>query len=483
MENKHLEKIDDSKKEITFEKFDKLGRKEFADRLTTIITKFYPFHDEASVLSLNAKFGAGKTTFLEMWKNQLTEDGFSVISINAWETDFDDEPLIPIISALLDGIPDDKKIVEAITAEAITALKETLAFIAFAANDGISHVTGVDVGKTIKKVDGNTDSENIEAIGNKLYEKYSFKMEAYKTLKLNLSTYIEAMPKKPLIIFVDELDRVRPNYSVKFLEAIKHIFSLQGVCFVLAVNREQMEASVRQLYGDIDFENYYRRFITREVELTEAKNLDLMPFILSQADRFLNRAESAGINFAIRQQSNFSVFTSTVCNIFNLAPREIETLFRMFSQLMAVEKSQETAKESWINGSILLIAIFIKNRSLYNRIGAGLVSTQELYEYIKGLNLSGVQNKIAGNLFVMTAISCSMQRGNQDELNEITDIYCRHGSPEYSDEEPEERESRRLDILNGLSKYLNEDGWGGIPTTPVFQEIYTLIEEWQPFLK
>ncbi|MCA9465118.1 MAG: hypothetical protein KC643_06695 [Nitrospira sp.] len=65
--------------QLTFQSFDKFQRKQFADRLTTVIAKFYLFHDEAFALSLNAKFGSGKTTFLKMWQNQLKEDDFTVM--------------------------------------------------------------------------------------------------------------------------------------------------------------------------------------------------------------------------------------------------------------------------------------------------------------------------------------------------------------------------------------------------------------------
>jgi len=58
-------------KEYSFDSFDKFNRKPFAERLTRVLTKFYPFYDEAFVLSLNARFGSGKTTFLKMWKHDL----------------------------------------------------------------------------------------------------------------------------------------------------------------------------------------------------------------------------------------------------------------------------------------------------------------------------------------------------------------------------------------------------------------------------
>ena len=239
--------------QITFKDFDKFQRKDFADRLTTVISTFYPFYNDAFVLSLNAKFGAGKTTFLKMWQHQLEEDGYKCIYINAWKTDFDDEPLVPIISALLDGITTGKGV-----KKLKTALRGTLGTVALAGNNLLDHVTGINVHDIGQKVEEDIKAKDIQAIGEELYKGYSFKKDAYSTLKSELATYIENIDQKPLVIFVDELDRVRPDYSVKFLEAIKHIFSLQGVCFVLAVDRDQLEAAVRQLYGNIDFENYYR---------------------------------------------------------------------------------------------------------------------------------------------------------------------------------------------------------------------------------
>lgn len=90
----------------TFDGYDKFNRKEFADKLTKTIKTFYPFYDDAFVLSLNAKFGSGKTTFLEMWKHDLEREkhNMEVIYINAWKSDFDDEPIVPIISSILKHI-------------------------------------------------------------------------------------------------------------------------------------------------------------------------------------------------------------------------------------------------------------------------------------------------------------------------------------------------------------------------------------------
>src|SRR5690606_33038946 len=42
----------------------------------------------------------------------------------------------------------------------------------------------------------------------------------------------------PLFIFIDELDRCRPLFALELLEALKHLFSIEGIVFVLGLNTE-----------------------------------------------------------------------------------------------------------------------------------------------------------------------------------------------------------------------------------------------------
>jgi len=73
-----------------------------------------------------------------------------------------------------------------------------------------------------------------------------------------------------IIVFVDELDRCRPSFAVELLERLKHFFDVPRVAFVIAVDRPQLESSIRSTYGpDIDAENYLRRFFNLRVQLPE----------------------------------------------------------------------------------------------------------------------------------------------------------------------------------------------------------------------
>jgi len=52
----------------------KLNRQKYAEALTNILTTY----TEGFVLSINNKWGTGKTTFVKMWEKSLMNEGFIV---------------------------------------------------------------------------------------------------------------------------------------------------------------------------------------------------------------------------------------------------------------------------------------------------------------------------------------------------------------------------------------------------------------------
>lgn len=175
---------------LTFANDDKFERKQFADRLTKVISTFYPYADDAFVLSLNASFGSGKTTFLEMWKHELESQGYKVIHINAWATDFDDEPFIHIASTLLDELAKDTK-----AEKTKSALKTALGATALIANNLLEQAIGVNVQTIAKDIEADKNSADLQKIGDEIYKEFSFKKKAYEVLKAQLAEYINKLEK------------------------------------------------------------------------------------------------------------------------------------------------------------------------------------------------------------------------------------------------------------------------------------------------
>ena len=97
-------------------------------------------------------------------------------------------------------------------------------------------------------------------------EKYEKSKQILKEFKENLSKLAECYSStnetKPLIIFIDELDRCRPNFAIEVLEKAKHLFNVDNIIFILAADKSQLAHSIRAVYGQgLDVNGYLRRFI------------------------------------------------------------------------------------------------------------------------------------------------------------------------------------------------------------------------------
>ena len=64
-----------------------------------------------------------------------------------------------------------------------------------------------------------------------------------------------------LVVYVDELDRCKPTFAVKFLERIKHYFEHENITFVFSVNIAELTHTIQRYYGDgFDAGRYLNRF-------------------------------------------------------------------------------------------------------------------------------------------------------------------------------------------------------------------------------
>ena len=84
--------------------------------------------------------------------------------------------------------------------------------------------------------------------------------QAIGDFKAGIERALEALAQAeavtlPMFVFVDELDRCRPNFAIELLEGIKHLFGINGVCFVVATNMAQLSESVKAIYG-VNFDGY-----------------------------------------------------------------------------------------------------------------------------------------------------------------------------------------------------------------------------------
>lgn len=236
---------------------DLLNRKQYADVLTQIVKNT----EDGFTLSINADWGYGKTTFVKMWDAMLQSEGYKTIYFNAWESDFVADPMMALIDGLRSGfeeqdLPQEKlQFSKAFWTVATKLVKLVLQWqvigeVAEIFQDGIK--------ECLEDKDDLQKSLSIKKLVN------DFREQLAKSAK-------DIGGDKPLIIFVDELDRCRPDYAVQMLERIKHFFAIDNIIFVLSIDKKVLCKSIEAVYGGlkIDTEAYLRRFVDIEFDLPE----------------------------------------------------------------------------------------------------------------------------------------------------------------------------------------------------------------------
>jgi hypothetical protein len=263
---------------------------------------------------------------------------------------------------------------------------------------------------------------------------------------------------------------------------MKHIFFFFFLCFVIAVNREQMHQSLRELYGEIDFDNYYRRFITREVSLPQIKNLDLQPFIKQLSREFFDEKRADGIRYPFppEKQKRILWFMGLTCSAMNLTARQIESCFIIFSQFMAIEREQVEARLDAIDAVIFLISLSIKNPDIYHATGQDTVSPKDMGAFIANLQYDSTHQN-DNKVYLARLVFSSMLRENEDNKNvEIANAYLEIDR-RLTDNSSEDLSEIRRNVIRSLAKQI--DDFCDIPQESRFQDIYKRLEAWKDFLE
>lgn len=292
-------------------KNDLLNRKAPAEALTRLVQSF----EGPCVLAVDADWGNGKTTFVNMWGQSLINQGFPLVDFNAWETDFSGNPFLALSAEITDGLercglPGGKS--EELKRQAAAMLRSALpgAFAAGAAAVGLNPHAGKEIAAALEAAVDARQSEYTKA------KKSRAKFE--KALKAAVNELAQEQKGRPLIVMIDELDRCRPSYAVELLEAAKHFFSVDGIVFVLAINRSELVHSIQGLYGGgCDADGYLHRFIDVEVRLPDS---DRARFIEAEIERMPSWILSGETQDSNRQQDVSKVIVKDLAEAFFQMP-------------------------------------------------------------------------------------------------------------------------------------------------------------------
>lgn len=250
---------------------DSIGRNadivSFADILNSL--------DEGCAIALDAKWGAGKTFFIKQTKMILDafndfipsfdeDDKAAIVTFcdkehrnnpveyssqvsvyyDAWANDNDEDPILSLVLSILENLDADFSFVQGTSV--LTKAAAVLEF--FTGKSYVSLLEGLKGENPLDVIQNSKDIENL------------------------IKEFLDALLCERgdrLVIFVDELDRCKPDYAVRVLERIKHYFSNDRITFVFAINSLELQHTIKKYYGEsFDASRYLDRFFDLRITLS-----------------------------------------------------------------------------------------------------------------------------------------------------------------------------------------------------------------------
>ena len=238
------------------------------------------------VINLDAGWGHGKTFFIERLAQTLEANGRIVVRVNAWRDDHADDPLLPLmvgIDAAISGVSN----VPVAVKSSWSAAKKAGAAVAIAAAKGTAiHLASKIVGSGAEEIAGilgggvsgvagaaaaaagKEAAELFDKHAERLLQKFRSDRQSVEGFRARLGETLDKLFAKqrsgPLYILIDELDRCRPSYAISTLERVKHLFDIDNVVFVVATDSQQLQHSIKAVYGnEFDSKRYLFRFFDR----------------------------------------------------------------------------------------------------------------------------------------------------------------------------------------------------------------------------
>lgn len=352
---------------ITFKDSDEFKRKEIANKIITLLKSTI----DVSPLVIDGDWGTGKTEFTYKLINLFEEEketekeleqllatvgekdnkpeivNYNLVYIDAYKADHADEPLMTILAAIIKSYPDiqEKK---QLREKAKTALKF-----------GSKTVLKAGVNWILRQDSTNVANDFDGAIKEVLDKSIDNILSIHEKSEENIKALVEVLEKitktNPMIIFIDELDRCRPNFAVKMLENIKHIFAINNLQFVLVANLNQIRSSIKHCYGEpVDSQSYLDKFLgftfslPQTIPRTNQKNVSCDHF-----DGLLNG--SIYLNNTDLIQSGYIEFFETLIKVNRLTLRQVETFIKYLNIYQIISNNDLSKKK---NFGVMLLRIF-----------------------------------------------------------------------------------------------------------------------------
>lgn len=310
---------------------DLFQRSKLAEQMTGFLQRL----PDGAVIAIDSQWGEGKTWFGRRWNATLQDAGFQTTYIDCFQRDHLDDPFTMIASELLTLATASKPEVQ--TKLFVAGKKLGAALLPAATKFAINAVGHWAVGNAALSESLTKGLESLDASAADALEKLVAKCLAdYKESNASVDAFKAALTdmaaqcEKTVVVFLDELDRCRPDFAVRTIERVKHFFDVPGVVFVLLINRRQLEAAVEGLYGPkVEANAYLSKFIPISLTLPKKVSVERHG---DDDNRRHCKFELKRLGFPdTNTNDGFASMIGILATLFNFSLRDVERSVMLYS--------------------------------------------------------------------------------------------------------------------------------------------------------
>lgn len=242
------------KEAIKSEDFNWLGRDVFIQTTADYLLE----KEDSKHICLNGVWGSGKTTTIlgiinYIEKNTDKKNRPLIIYLDAWKYEHYEHPLFALIKAM-----------EEQGSEIIEDLKNKAGTYNFSAQVSVNlPFFSIGVSEESK------DDSRKKVLG------YSEYIDTLNNMTIEIIKEYKAEKANKLIIFIDELDRGKPDFVLRTLEMFHHLRDDLPTHIVYSVDMNQLNSIIKNYYGfDYNTEIFTHKVFDYQIKLPELTEID-----------------------------------------------------------------------------------------------------------------------------------------------------------------------------------------------------------------
>lgn len=211
-------------------------------------------------------WGSGKSSLMYMCKERLMEEDKKIkcLVFNGWLFENYEDAKTAILGTILDEISKEKNLTKKAkdiikglykSIDKFKLVKSILKYgTDFLVTGGLNSIHGITMNQALRTTQEKIEATEIERVQSAATNELNNKelREDIKKFQKEFTSLLEKTKINRLVVFIDELDRCRPDTILETLEAIK-LFLFEGkVAFVIGADERHISYAVKSKFKDIE---------------------------------------------------------------------------------------------------------------------------------------------------------------------------------------------------------------------------------------